>query len=344
MISIILTTHNSKKEFIEENIESILNQSYQDFEVLIVDDASKDECVAILEEATSRDERIKLYKQRENVGVSVNRNFGIENAKGEYITFVDDDDFLKADFLKKLLFESEVANADIVTCNFLRKIGFELSENPFNAESGAVYSSSGALEKVAAAVIDPKTRGTDINLLMLASAWGKMYKRSFLMDNKEVRFPEGMMGGEDAVFFIKALQTKNPPILKMISDALYVYRKNSDAFTVGFQPKLPEQNLERIRWFYKLSDGHTLMEKATKRNVCYAIMDMCSVYLADEKCPIKNKKKFLKDTLSQSEYKKALADLSELNYSFGKRLIYTFAKKGILTPVLLAGKMYRNSK
>jgi len=341
--SIVFTAHNSNEAYVKEAINSILNQKNQDFEVLIMDDASDSKTFDMLESIAKSDDRISVFHQKENVGVSVNRNLGIEKAKGDYITFLDDDDYLLPEFVSKMLSAAEDADSDIVTCNFIKKTGDTQSINPYLAKEG-IFRETPRLEKVAATVIDPKTVGTDMELLMLGSAWGKVYKRQFLVKNTDVRFPEGMMGGEDAVFFIKALQTKEPPVLRMLSEALYVYRKNDDSFTVGYQPKLPGQNLERIRWFYELSQGHPIMEKATKRNVCYAIMDMCSVYLAAPECPEKNKKQFLRETLLQPEYKKALDDLSELGYGFGKRLIYSFAKKGFLTPVLLAGKIYRKRK
>ena len=342
--SIVFTTHNSEESYIKEAINSILRQTNQDFEVLIMDDASNDKCAAMLDSIAVSDDRIQVFHQNENVGVSVNRNLGIEKAEGYYITFVDDDDYLCPKFLSKLVSEAETNDADIVTCNFTKKQGEQEIINPYNAKENAVYNTWEELEKVAATVIDPKTEGTDMQLLMLGSAWGKLYKREFLLHNKEVRFPVGMMGGEDAVFFIKALQAENPPILKMISDALYVYRKNEASYTVGYQPKLPEENLARIKKFYELSQGHILMEKATKRNACYAIIDMCSVYLSAPECPVENKKKFLKETLSLPEYQKALESLADLGYGFGKRLIYNFAKNGIVTPVILVGKVYRLKK
>lgn len=344
MLTIIFSTHNSKKKYVEEAINSIFRQTNQDFEVLIVDDASNDECVHMLEEIANSDERISFYHQKENVGVSVNRNLGIKKASGEYITFLDDDDYLKSDFIEKMLTSAKKSEADIVTCNFEKRIGDEFILNPYNIEDEKENSSQSDLEKIAACVIDPKTKDTGMELLMLGSAWGKVYKRQFLLDNPDVRYPEGMMGGEDAVFFIKALQAKRTPKVEMISDALYVYRKNEASYTVGYQPKLPEQNMERLKWFYRLSEGHPLMVIATKRNACYAIMDMCSVYLADERCPINNKNKYLKKVLEEPEYKKALEGLNELGYNFPKKLIYYFAKIGFVYPVLLAGKIYRSRK
>lgn len=343
-LTIIFSTHNSKQEYVDGAINSILNQTNQNFEVLIVDDASNEECVKMLEDIAKSDDRISLFHQEMNKGVSASRNLGIEKAKGEYVTFLDDDDYLKDDFVDRMLSEVSKDNVDILTCNFEKKTGIVFEVNPYETENGKIYTDKGELEKIAACVIDPKTVGTGMRLLMLGSAWGKVYRRQFLLDNPEVRYPEGMMGGEDAVFFIKALQTQNSPRVKMIKDALYVYRKNEESYTVGYQPKLPEQNEERLRWFYKLSQGHPLMERATKRNACYAIMDMCSVYLADEKCPIKDKKKYLKDTLKRPEYRKALESLGELGYDFSKRMIYTFAKVGLVTPVLMAGRIYRKSK
>ena len=343
MISIILTAHNPKKEYIDECVNSILAQTNQDFEILIMDDASEKKCASYLDEISEKDERIFVYHQKENMGVSVNRNEGIEKSKGDYVTFIDDDDYLKPEYISKMLSAAVTNSADVVICNFTQRKGNEFTANTFNTTK-TLYTTPEEMEKIAATAIDPKTQDTGMTIMMLSSAWGKVYRRQFLIDNDTVRYPKGMMGGEDAVFFIKALQVSDTPRVKLVADELYVYRKTESSYTVGFQPKLPEQNLERLRQFYSLSLGHPLMEKATKRNACYAIMDMCSLYLADEKCPVADKRGFLKETLEKPEYKRALESLNQLDYGLSKKMIYSFAKHKILWPVLLAGKIYRTKR
>lgn len=100
MVSIITPTYNAEK-FLEETIQSVLNQSFKNFEMIIVDDCSKDRSVEIAEKYASLDERVKVYKLEKNSGAAVVRNTGIERAKGRYIAFLDSDDLWDKDKLEK---------------------------------------------------------------------------------------------------------------------------------------------------------------------------------------------------------------------------------------------------
>lgn len=91
LVSIITPSYNSAA-FIQETIESVLSQSYGHWEMIIVDDASTDDSLEIIEHFASEDQRIKLFKNEENLGVAKSRNWAIEEAKGKYIAFLDSDD------------------------------------------------------------------------------------------------------------------------------------------------------------------------------------------------------------------------------------------------------------
>ena len=101
MVSIIVPIYNAAL-FLEECLASIKQQDYSDFEVLCIDDGSKDNSAEIVSRYVKMDKRFKLFQQ-ENAGVSVARNLGLENATGEYICFVDSDDSLSQDYLSSLL-------------------------------------------------------------------------------------------------------------------------------------------------------------------------------------------------------------------------------------------------
>ena len=117
MISVIMPLYNNEK-YVEESIQSVINQTYTDWELLIINDASTDNSLQIAEKLAKTDNRIKLINLKENKGVSHARNLGIKESKGEYISFLDSDDLWDKAFLKNtstLLFNQK---KDLVYSNF----------------------------------------------------------------------------------------------------------------------------------------------------------------------------------------------------------------------------------
>lgn len=112
LISIITPLYNSEK-YIRETIESVLNQTYKNWEMLIVDDCSKDNGVKIVNEYVLKDKRIKLFKNEKNEGVSFTRNRAIDLSQGKYIAFLDSDDLWKKEKLKKQILFMEKNNIDL---------------------------------------------------------------------------------------------------------------------------------------------------------------------------------------------------------------------------------------
>lgn len=122
MISVILPTYN-RAATIERAIDSVLNQTYSDIEVIVVDDGSSDNTGEIIQGI--RDERLRYIKNTENKGACAARNIGIISAKGEYIAFQDSDDIWHRDKLEKQLKVIQITNADVVFCkrNIVKKSG-----------------------------------------------------------------------------------------------------------------------------------------------------------------------------------------------------------------------------
>lgn len=100
LISVVIPAFNAEK-YIKDTLESVINQTYKNIEVIVVNDCSKDDTEKILEEYSSKDVRIRKYLNEKNSGVSFTRNFGISVAKGDWIAFVDSDDIWEKDKLEK---------------------------------------------------------------------------------------------------------------------------------------------------------------------------------------------------------------------------------------------------
>ena len=114
-ISVIAPVYNTEK-YLPRCIDSILAQTFTDFELLLIDDGSKDNSGAVCDEYASKDERVRVF-HKENGGVSSARNVGLDNAKGEWITFVDSDDWIAETMYQEMYELATLENADIVYCD-----------------------------------------------------------------------------------------------------------------------------------------------------------------------------------------------------------------------------------
>lgn len=181
-ISIIVPIYNAEK-FLVECIESLLNQTKQELEFILVNDGSTDQTEEIIKKY--KDKRIKYFKNK-NQGIGKTRNFGIDKATGKYIMFVDSDDFLEKDACEKLYKKMEKECADVVVCNFYKL------ENGTREEVKIRPFSSTTLEEHPQLLLE-------INL----APWNKLY-RTELLKKHHIRFVETLKY-EDAPFVVEAL-------------------------------------------------------------------------------------------------------------------------------------------
>ena len=120
LITIIVPVYNSEKT-LHRCVDSILDQTYQNFEILLINDGSKDHSGDICDEYAKSDTRGRVF-HKENKGVSAARNTGLDNAKGAWVSFVDSDDWISSEYLNVLYKEAIVTNADVVTCDFFEVV------------------------------------------------------------------------------------------------------------------------------------------------------------------------------------------------------------------------------
>src|SRR5574344_145120 len=120
LISIIIPVYNTA-DYLTKCVYSIVSQSYRNLEIIIIDDGSTDESLKLLKELFSKDERIKIIHQN-NSGLSATRNTGIKLANGEYIAFIDSDDYIDKEFIEKLYHAVFKHKSEIAVCNFVNEI------------------------------------------------------------------------------------------------------------------------------------------------------------------------------------------------------------------------------
>lgn len=189
-ISIIIPVYNSES-YLKDCIESILNQSYEDFEAIFIDDGSQDASFSIISEFAHRDNRIKLYHQ-ENSGVSAARNLGLKYASGEYITFIDSDDTISFDYLYQLYHCITCYSPDIVFSGIINVIN--------GCETSRV-----ALEEVSLSLNTERNLVQFFKTPLLTSPVSKLYKRQIIQDNN-LQFDITISYAEDKDFNLQYFQ------------------------------------------------------------------------------------------------------------------------------------------
>ncbi|HNW26531.1 MAG TPA: glycosyltransferase family 2 protein [Candidatus Gastranaerophilaceae bacterium] len=215
-ISVIIPVFNSGK-YIEKCLESIINQSFEDMEIICINDGSKDNSLEILEKFSDKDSRIKVFSQK-NQGLSASRNRGLELASGKYIIFVDSDDWLKKDFAQKLFCEIEKNETDFSICAAQAYDCETLQKSDFMSD----YLSLSCLaffENKVFNQFDTKKQMFYIPVM----AWGKIYNRDFLKRTK-ARFEE-VLFFEDNLFFYHIY--KHAEKISILKEKLYNYRVNN---------------------------------------------------------------------------------------------------------------------
>ena len=214
-VSVIIPVYNAEK-YLATCLESIKGQSFGDFEAIIVDDGSTDGSGRIADEVSAADPRFKVF-HRSNHGVSASRNFGLEKAQGEFISFVDSDDSIYPSFLEKLL--GAIGEADFAFCDILLDSGAG-KERHHCWTPGASMKDS-----LRSALYDG----------WCGAPWNKFYRKSFLVE-KGLSFPEGISYSEDLLFVVKAICLSRS--VSKVDEALYIYnRANDGSATHSFSRK-----------------------------------------------------------------------------------------------------------
>lgn len=211
-VSIIMPVYNAIK-YIDDTLQSILNQTYKNFEVIIVDDGSFDGTIEICEKISRTDERIRIITQR-NRGISSARNVGLENSKGEYICFCDHDDRMKKDFLAIMMSRIKKSEADVVFAKYaIININAEGNETVRYARIVNNEYCNNILESI-----------TGIRR-SIQSVWNGIYRASIIRENN-IKFDESMKyGGEDFLFNLLLLKFCKKIIT--IDEVLYFHYKRT---------------------------------------------------------------------------------------------------------------------
>lgn len=210
-ISVIVPIYRVEK-YLPACIDSILNQTFTDFELILVDDGSPDRCPAICDEAAERDARVRVIHQA-NAGLSAARNAGIEVAHGAWLSFVDSDDYIAPHFCEKLYQTAQRTNADCVMCSVqnVDESG-KLIDSALMRMADEVKTGREVLRKIGRDDVTP-----------YLTAWNKLYRRKLF---NTLRYPAGRQNEDVFVFAELFCQVQRAAC---VAEPLYFYRKRIDS-------------------------------------------------------------------------------------------------------------------
>lgn len=297
MINIIVPIFNVEK-VLHHCIDSILNQTYHDFELILVNDGSTDGSGDVCNMYAKKDKRIKVI-HKNNSGVSAARNIGIENAQGDYICFIDSDDYISPTFLESLLeMQSKYPSYDNVWCCF----------HTVNHYYGDVVKSN---------CIDTEQKYVtfDISQIMtLHENWldagpvCKLYSRR-IIEEYSLRFKEDLSLGEDLLFNFDYLDKTNGKIV-VLNCALYFYVQiNEESLSSKYYPNLFEiyKYLNNNLWQYITKWNCDEKQKQIFYNFCFFSYEKVLRNTYHSCSTEKRKQKYNRGILKSTEFSKSLS-------------------------------------
>jgi len=236
-ISVIVPIYNTK-QYLPRCIESILSQTYTNIELLLINDGSTDGCTEICDSYAKKDSRIAVI-HKENTGQSDSQNLALTLIKGEFVTFVDSDDYMMPTMLQTLWDMIKTNDADIAVCAYLR----DGHPDTNKATDGFVLTNIQAMS-------DIFTSGGKIN----PETWAKLYKKSLFLENN-ICFPAGHTAGDQHTTYKLMYYARK---IAVTNQRLFRYMHRADSITgVSFKP-------ERL---YVLTAGESAMKFVKEKNI-----------------------------------------------------------------------------
>ncbi|MBS6600274.1 MAG: glycosyltransferase family 2 protein [Clostridium sp.] len=224
MVSIIIPVYNVE-EYIEECLKSILAQTYKDIELLIVDDGSTDNSLGLIREYENKFKKIRIFTQQ-NKGVSEARNLALNYVSGEFVLYIDPDDFLEPNMIEKMVNKAEKYNSDITICGYYLYYSKDNANNKIFTYGINENKTLSSLE-----VIDMM-----LNYKLQGQLWNKLFKKDLLINNN-FKFEPGRYIQDIFPVFKMVLKSSN---ITFIDEPLYYYRQRMSSTVNKKSKKLAE--------------------------------------------------------------------------------------------------------
>lgn len=315
-VSIIVPVYNAAVT-LSQTVESILNQSYEDWELLLIDDCSTDNSKKLCEDFASADNRIRVIGLLKNSGPAAVRNVGLENAQGEFIAFVDSDDVISEEFLFQMLCAQHKFQADIIWCNYAN---VSIGTLPVNTSHNLLC-------------FQPLSKEVLLNLFVqetigLGSTWNKLYRKSFIVHNK-IKFNEERVRAEDWEFNLMLFNCS--PVVYAIPDVLYFYiHQNKSSVMASYRSKdfdLMIRSYNLLKHIFN-SNGFEMNVRALNTSLYIGIMGHLQLFIKSKQSNYADFSVMVHNAVFQNAILnlnyKGLSRFFRISYLFLKFKLYRF--------------------
>lgn len=322
--SIIIPIYNTPEKYFRECINSITAQTYGSLDILLVDDGSEEETAKLCDTFKAADGRIRVIHQL-NKGVAAARNKGIEQAKGEWVLFVDADDWIEKNTLEYVNSLIEKWPCDILMFSTYKEYADNRIPMKYGLESNTIYEMKdfSTRERLYIRAMGvPNTK--EGHFFILTYCWDKVYNREFLIQNN-LQFPTGIVKSEDKIFILSCFEKMNS--FFFTDTYLYHYRANQSSVCNKYSETADQ---DRIKMLEKLvpiaermdrdlgkdlgSEGYKKVEHACTRYIFGLISDVLLLKYYHENYP-RNRKTRRKEVTEFLESEIIKSSIREVRYN-----------------------------
>ncbi|MGN1327952.1 MAG: glycosyltransferase [Clostridia bacterium] len=239
-VSVIIPVYNSEK-YIEKCLDSVLNQTYKNFEIIVINDGSKDNSKEILERYEKEYPNIIRHIEQENRGVAKTRNYGIQIAEGDYIAFIDNDDYIDNDYLENFVNAAKTGDYDAIIGGYRRP-----------NEDGKIIK-------------EVHLQDEEWSKFIVFAPWAKIYRKEYILKN-DIKFLSNNIG-EDIYFNIQALLISEK--IKIINYVGYNWFYNTKSVS-----NTTHKNLKKLNVFYLLDSCYEAIKAKGILQNKYQLLEM----------------------------------------------------------------------
>lgn len=322
-ITIIIPIYNTKKDYLKRCIESTIEQTNKNIEILLINDGSNEETRIVCEQYLS-DTRVKLIN-KENEGVSIARNVGIKESTGDLIMFLDSDDWIEKETCQTIINEFNVLENDILIFN--GKINYlnDIVNNDFYIKPTEKMDNK-QINDIIIQTINKNNAIYKPKENTIGVVWGKVYKRDYIINNN-FEFNSNLKRAEDHIFWLNILITN--PSIKYIDKHLYNYRQSESSTVNKYTENVKDIFKQTLSEMYKIVGdlGQGFMEAYYARAVSYVFTAIKNDYFHKN-----NKKNFndkingIKEIINEPIYKEAISNVN-IEYINKKQKLLLFLLK-----------------
>lgn len=320
LVSVVLPIYNVEM-YLERCIESIVNQTYKNLEIILVDDGSPDHCPQICDEWGKKDSRVRVV-HKVNAGLGMARNTGIEYATGKYICFFDSDDYVKTDTIEKTVGLAEKVNADIVTFGYSNVDNNGLVKSEYVPSTvKEIFHGKEVQEELLPDML--AERKESVNKRLHMSAWASLYSMKLIKESGWKFVSEREIIAED-VYSLLVLY-KSVQCVAVLSEALYFYCDNGASLTHTYRKdrykKIEKFYIETTQKAKQLGYSEKVIDRVRMPYYSFTIAALKMISRAN--CSYREKRHYINEIMDSKIFRTLIKEMDYAEESFSRKVLWT---------------------